>query len=152
MFVRTLMNGTSFDALAHEMDRLFDRLTSWQQDMAAPVFAPSQAYPALNVWEDESKIYVEAEVPGLSIDQVDISATAEELTIRGAHRFEIPEDGTALRRERPVGEFSRTISLPTPVNVDSVEATLRDGVLMISLPKAEPYQTRRIEVKALPAS
>ena len=106
-------------------------------------------FPALNVWADDDALYVEAEIPGLPLDALELSVMGDELTISG-DRHEVIEDGvTHHRRERGTGPFSRVVRLPVPVDAEKVEAKLEHGVLLVTLPKAEAVRPRKIEVKAV---
>ncbi len=104
-------------------------------------------FPALNIWEDEEKLYAEAELPGLSMNDVEVLVVGDELTIKGHRKAHEGQSQTYHRQERGTGEFSRTIVLPYPVNQDKVDATLRDGVLTLTMPKAEAARPRKITVK-----
>lgn len=108
----------------------------------------TRSFPALNVWDDGEAFLVEAEVPGLGLDDLDLTATGNELTLEGERQDVIEEGVTHHRRERGVGRFSRVIHLPAEVETDGVEANLRDGVLTIRLPKAASVRPRRIQVRA----
>lgn len=131
--------------LRNEVDRLFG-------DFFGPVGATAatsgRLFPALNVWEKDDTLFVEAEVPGLKTDDLDISVIGGQLVIKG-RRADFEEQGVAFhRRERGVGEFTRTIELPIDVNADDVQAKLNDGVLLLTLPKAEAAKPRKIQVKS----
>jgi HSP20 family protein len=129
--------------LRHEMDRL---LTGFVRSPEAPWAGLRRGQPAVNVWEDADTLKIELEVPGVRSDQVDISVVGGELALK-IQRPEVKQEGvTYHRRERPVGSFTRVLRLPTEVEPDRVEAELRDGVLTISLPKAERAKPRKIEV------
>ncbi len=106
------------------------------------------AYPALNVWEDDSDFYAEAELPGLKLEDLEIYVTGNQLTIKGERRPPQHDDGTWHRQERGYGKFSRMIELPGDVNVDHVSAEFKHGVLKITLPKSEAVKSRRIQVKS----
>lgn len=125
-----------------EMDRLFGRLGTEARRALAPV------YPLLNVWEDEAAFHVEAELPGLSREQLQITvAQGNQVTLEGERR---PEEGEGTgwhRRERGFGRFRRTLTLPAPIDPDKVEAKMDNGVLRLTLPKAEEARPRRITVK-----
>jgi HSP20 family protein len=133
-----------FNRLQQEMNRVFDEL-NW--DGGPPAF--SVAYPALNVWEDDSNVYVEAELPGMTQDQLHIYVTqGDQLTIKGERTAGEPRQGTWHRQERGFGKFQRVVTLPVPVDADKVEAKLENGVLLLTLPKAETARPRRIAVKS----
>lgn len=105
-------------------------------------------FPALNVWSDDDAIHVEAEVPGLRLEQLDVSVAGDQLTLSG-ERPEVHEQGvTRHRRERGVGRFSRSLTLPYEVEAGQVEARLADGVLSIDLPKAQAIRPRKIGIQA----
>ena len=105
--------------------------------------------PAVNVWEKDDALRVELEVPGLKSEQVEISVVGDELSIK-LDRPDVAEEGaTYHRRERPSGSFTRVLRLPLEVDADHVEAELTDGVLTITLPKAESAKPRKIQVTAV---
>lgn len=107
-----------------------------------------EAFPPLNVWEDDECFYVEAELPGLALDDLDISLSNENtLVLRGERKEPEAGRGQWLRRERAFGRFERTVTLPGPVNPDQVEAQFKQGVLTVRLPKAPELRPRKIEVK-----
>jgi HSP20 family protein len=105
------------------------------------------AYPGVNVWEDGDAAFIEAELPGMSMDDVDVDVIADEVTIRGERKIEDPSNGVYRRRERAAGCFSRTVGLPWEIDAGNVEANLRDGILTIRLPKSPAAKPRKIPVK-----
>lgn len=133
----------NFDRLQGEMDRL---LEGWGVDLTRGL-AP--AFPPVNVWEDGEAFYVEAELPGMTREQVTIAVTHKnQLTLTGERLDEEPEVGRWHRRERGFGRFQRILKLPLPVDAERVEARLENGLLQITLPKAEECKPRKILVKA----
>jgi HSP20 family protein len=114
-------------------------------DPASAWHAPP--FPALNVWTDEDALHVEAEVPGLGLQDLDVSVLGDELIISGERADVVDDTVTQHRRERGVGKFSRTLRLPVAVEAGRVEARLQGGLLSITLPKAEALRPRKIEVK-----
>lgn len=135
--------------LQGQMDRLFDTVAVpaanlWPQD-----WFERRTAPALNVWEDEQNLYAEAELPGLAMEDIDVVTTADELRIKGEHKADESKDVTVHRRERRVGAFSRVLRFPIEIDPEKVQATLKDGVLTVTLPKAETARVRKIEVKAI---
>ncbi len=130
--------------LQAEMGQLFDR---W--GMVAPRSRGRGVFPALNVWDDDQALYVEAELPGLNLDELEIFVTRDnQLSLKGNRRLPEVEQGTWYRQERGSGEFTRVLSLPYDVDAEAVTAELKLGVLRIVLPKREEIKPRRIEVKA----
>ncbi len=137
---------------AREMDRLFDSMMSSQPFGFVPTIRSQWTYPAINVWEDQGHLYAEAELPGLRMEDIEVLVTDDQLTLRGTRGVDVPGEARALRRERAIGAFERSVVLPAPIDTEHVEARLTNGVLTITLPKAAAGKPRRIEVKSLPAS
>ena len=106
-------------------------------------------FPALNVWGNADEVVVTAEVPGLEIEDIDISVVNNQLTIKGERKGDKPaEDAVCHRNEREFGKFVRTVRLPFAVESDKVSATYENGVLSITLPRQEATKPKRIEIKA----
>lgn len=103
----------------------------------------------VNVWADPESVTVTAELPGVSPKDVEVSVVGRRLTIRGERAPAAPGEGVRYhRRERGGGRFGRAVTLPFPVEGDRVAATLKDGVLTVTLPRAEADKPRRIEIAA----
>jgi HSP20 family protein len=137
--------------LRGEMERLMEDVFSdfFGREWTPDEFAfRGRGMPALNVWEDEQNLYAEAEVPGLTMDDLDLTVVGGELTIRGERKGFEQEGVVHHRREREVGTFSRVVRLPVEVDVDRVQANLEHGVLRITLPKSAGARPRKIEVKS----
>lgn len=130
--------------LRQELDNLFDGF--FGRDLGG-LFRGVRPYPALNVWEDDEKLYAEAEVPGMGMDNLEILIRGNELTVKGHRQPAEGNDFVYHRRERGTGEFSRHLTLPAEVDADRVEAALKDGVLTIVMPKSEKARARKITVK-----
>lgn len=138
MLVRTLRWNSP---VASEMDRLFGSVLS-----ALPGFASAPARaPAINGWEDAEAVYVEAEVPGIPMDQIEITVQGDELTLKGQRPA--PKTEGTLRQERWTGSFERHITLPVPIDAEKVEASLTNGVLTIKLPKAASARARKVQIR-----
>jgi HSP20 family protein len=129
--------------LQGEMNQLFDR---W--------FPPTReggvaGFPAVNLWEEDDQVFVEAELPGLDQKSLELSVTGgNQLTLKGERKLPAPEKGVWHRQERGQGTFSRTVTLPYLVDADKVEAKLDNGVLLVRLAKHESARPRKITVKA----
>jgi HSP20 family protein len=111
--------------------------------------APGAAvFPAINLTEDKDNVFVNAEVPGITASDLDIFVEGEALIIKGTRKTE-PEGGKVSyhRREIERGNFSRAVSLPTKVDATKVDAKTVDGILYITLPKAEDVKPKQIKVK-----
>ncbi len=134
-----------FDELRREMERV---VTGLGLDAAHSPFAPPAAFPALNIWDAGDAVCVEAELPGFNRDDLEVYAVANELTIKGRRVRPDDEQRVYHRQERAAGEFTRIVTLPVEVNAERVEATLKDGVLTLHLPKVQAHLPRKIAVKA----
>jgi HSP20 family protein len=105
-------------------------------------------FPLTNVTEDRDNYYIRAELPGVQSDELNIQVTSDGLSISGERK--IPEEENSVRyhrREREAGKFSRSINLPGDIDVNAVEAGLENGILTITIPKAEVAKPRQITVK-----
>jgi HSP20 family protein len=131
-------------AFQNEMNRLFDR---WGSDGHTPFGA--RTFPPMNVWEDGNEVFLEAELPGLDLKDLEIYVTGgNQLTLKGEHKTPQVQKGVWHRQERGFGTFTRTLTLPFPVDADKVEARFENGVLRLKLAKHESARPRKIEVKA----
>ncbi len=135
----------ALNELQREMNRLFD---GFSPRLTGGPWMPAAAFPALNVWEDGDALYAEAEIPGVSQDDLEVYAVGNELTIKGTRKPREGDDVAYHRRERGTGEFTRVITLPVDIAADKVQASLKDGVLTVTLPKAEAAKPKKITVKA----
>ena len=129
-----------------EMDRLFDRFfEGW------PFKLPAEGRewaPSVDVSETAKDIVVKAEIPGMDPKDIDVSVHGDVLTLRGERKKEQEDKGENFHRiERSYGAFSRSIRLPAEVDVGKVNATYKDGVLKINLPKTKGAAAKKIEVK-----
>jgi HSP20 family protein len=126
------------------MNQLFGR---YGLDGNSPALAYS--YPPVNVSEDGNAVHVEAELPGMQLDNLEIYVSeGDQLTIQGERQPCQPEKGVWHRQERGFGRFSRSFTLPVAVDADKVEARFEQGVLHVTLPKSATAKPRRITVKS----
>jgi len=108
-----------------------------------------QNYPPLNLHDAGDRYVLTAQVPGMTPADIDLSITGETLTLRGERkRAEGVKDDSYRRQERPMGRWARTITLPDRVDSAQVGASFSDGILTVSLPKAEDARPRHITVTA----
>jgi HSP20 family protein len=130
--------------LQSEMNRLFERWTEGDRLPGASV----TAFPPVNLWGDADSLYVEAEIPGLGISDLEIYVTGgNQLTMKGERKHTLPEKGAWHRQERSYGGFVRTLTLPCDVNRDHVDAHFENGILLVKLAKAESAKPRKIVVR-----
>ena len=136
----------AFDRLASlrdEMDRLFD--TSFGGSLWRSPASLRNWSPALDVYQDKDHFTVVAEIPGIKKEDIDITLHEGTLTISGERKAET-NGQQGFRRERFVGRFQRSVTLPTAIHPDGVKASYTDGVLKVVLPKAEEAKPKQIEV------
>jgi HSP20 family protein len=105
-------------------------------------------FPPVNVFVQEGDVVVRAEVPGVKPGDVQIDVERGRLTLSGERKPTATEEGSYHRRERRYGTFSRTIRLPDDVDLEKAQASYRNGVLTLRVPRAEAAKPRRIEVRA----
>ena len=134
--------------LAGEMDRLLGGLLPDLPQAGALAYSEGSEFPALNVWHDSENVYLEAESPGMKIEDLDIGIFGDEVTVRGERKSPHREGVAYQRRERGIGKFSRSVRLPVAIDADRADATLRDGVLTLTLPKSAAAKPRKIAVKS----
>lgn len=137
------------DDLRREIDQAFRGFGMGR--ILSPVFLPGLGtgdFPRLNLSEDENNFYVEALVPGLDPKDLDLNVMQGALTLSGERKENGNDNRTWHRRERGAGRFLRTIEIPMAVNAEKVDAEYRNGILTVTLPKAEEAKPKKIAVKA----
>jgi len=105
--------------------------------------------PAVDVSETDNEFVVRAELPGMSHEDIDINVQDNILTLKGEKKQEKNEEGENFHRlERSYGSFSRSFTLPTGVKPDDIKASFKDGILHVSMPKAEEAKPKKIAITA----
>jgi HSP20 family protein len=138
---------TDFVSLREAMDRLFEdsfiRPTTWSGLAAGQIAVP------VDLWETNDAYHLRADVPGIAPDQLDINVTADTLTFGGEVKgqSDVSNEGW-LRQERRIGKFQRAFTLPVQIDPDKVVANFANGVLELTLPKADQVKPRSIKVNA----
>jgi len=107
---------------------------------------PNSWAPAVDLYEDKDTLTVQAELPGLKKDDINISLEDGVLTISGERKNEPKAEGAEYRSERFVGRFQRTVSLPSEVDAEKIKASYTDGVLTVTLPKSEKAKPKQIPI------
>lgn len=133
-----------FKSIRRDMDRMFDWLTSsFDGSIEGQRFMPSAEMD-----ETDEEIHLKLEVPGLKADDLDISVSEDSVAIRGERKSESKtEKNGMVRSEFHYGQFERAIPLPAYIQSDKVEAQYQDGILNLTLPKAEEEKKRIVKVK-----
>lgn len=137
------------DLLRHRVDRLFDRAFS---DFLAPVsdeaMSTSRWMPAVDIRETNEALVLSAELPGLTKEDVQITLENNVLTISGERKWEKDVKEESFHRiERSYGSFARSFTVPGNLRHDQVQANFENGVLSVTLPKAEEAKPRKIAIK-----
>lgn len=135
---------------------IFDELESLQESMNDALGGDSRSperrlnrYPLMNVWSSPDGLVIDAELPGVTPDDVEISVMGDTLTLSGKiNAAPVKEGEQFYRRERPSGAFSRTLQLPFRAAPEGVKAACQDGILRISVPRSEEEKPRRIVIEA----
>ncbi len=134
--------------LRHTVDRLFDDARPWR------LFSPAESGDGLfpvDLYETADDVVVKASIPGAAPEDIDISVTGEILTLKGEVKADEEQKGeNYYRRERRSGTFVRQFSLPSEVDSSRAEAVFENGVLKLTLPKAEAMKPKTIKVQAKP--
>jgi HSP20 family protein len=102
----------------------------------------------MDAYITDDAIVIRADVPGLKPEEIEITLEGDALTIRGDIKREDADSRKYVLLERPTGRFERTLNVNTPIDHDQVEASFKDGVLTLILPKAEAVKPRQITVKS----
>jgi HSP20 family protein len=130
--------------LRDELDTLFE-LPFWS-NVGRQTQLSSGWTPALDLYQNNDNVIAVIELPGMRKEDIEISLHDGMLTIAGERRTETQDGEKAERSERYVGKFRRSITLPTRVDANKVSATYKDGILTVTLPKAEEAKPKQIQV------
>jgi HSP20 family protein len=132
---------TGLQTLQRELERVFD----------SPPFTLGLSgrgvFPPINAFSDKEGMVLHVEVPGVQPDKLGIEAHGRTLTISGSRESSAPADAGFHRRERDIGQFSRSMQLPDDVDLSRAQATYRHGILSIRVPLREESKPRQITVK-----
>jgi len=133
----------AFDDLRREMNRLF-----FDFESARPALEfEAGAWPRVSLDDTGEQLVLRAEVPGIAEKDLELQVQENTVTLRGERKEEVPEGHSVHRKERADFRFARSFQLPVAVAADKVEAQLKNGVLTVTLPKAEAAKPRKISVR-----
>ena len=131
--------------LRNEIDRLFEEPLS---ELARTSQLLSGWTPPLDLHEDKDSFVVKIELPGMKKEDIDVTMHDGSLSISGERKSEDKfKDADVFRSERFFGHFQRTVTLPAPVSAEKIKAQYKDGVLTVTLPKAEEAKPKQIDVQ-----
>jgi HSP20 family protein len=141
----------TLETLRRELDRVFDETGMRNEPFFRTAFLPGRAarrYPLINLYEDKDAVYLEALAPGVDSATLDLNVMGNTLSITGEKRRAGDVKPEAFHRsERATGKFVRHIQLPVEVDEDKVRADYKDGLLIVTLPKAEKAKPKQIAVQ-----
>jgi HSP20 family protein len=133
------------DRFRRDFDDLFDRFLGGR-----PSRQPPGSGPALESYVDGGKLVVRADLPGIDPKDVEITATGDQLTIRGKREQQLEEKGRDfIHREVAYGSFERVVKLPGGVNPDQIKASYSNGVLELTVPLPEQSLTRKVPIQSV---
>jgi len=133
---------SQFDRMQREMERL---LSPYRSSVSGS--STSGIYPPINLYDNGESFVVRAEIPGVDPNKLDLSVTGNTLTLRGERKQpEVEKGWNYHRQERDYGEFRRALTLPEMVDGTKVQASFKNGILEILLPRAEQAKQRKIQV------
>ena len=132
-----------FDNVRRDMLRLLDAVAGETSGVPG-----AGVFPPLNVTQDDDNFYVRAEIPGIKASELSISAVRNRVSLAGQREIQRENERVSYhRKERAEGSFNRTVTLPTNVDAERVDARYADGILTLTLPKAEETKPRQITVR-----
>ncbi|WP_243358379.1 Hsp20/alpha crystallin family protein [Fundidesulfovibrio terrae] len=121
------------------LDRIFEAF--WSPNMA--ISQRPYSYPPVNISEDEERIVVRCEIPGMDISELDLTLTESSLVVKGERQA---AKGKYYRQERPTGAFQRVVNIHAPIDRDKVTAKMKDGLLEVVIPKSEASKPKKISI------
>lgn len=143
---------TSFDEMERWFEEMFKRpfYSPWMPRIRFPEFRELREFsPSVDIFEDGNDVVVKAEIPGMTKDEIEVNITDDVVTISGEKKSEEKiERKDYFRLERSHGSFSRSLTLPAEIQIDSAKAAFKDGVLEVRIPKTEAAKQKgkKIEI------
>ncbi len=139
----SLIPGRSYTPSRDLFDRFFD---DW--DVPSLFSSESELVPAFDISENDKEFLVTAELPGIDSKDVELTISDGILSVKGEKKHEKEDKGEDYHRvERRFGSFHRSFRIPGKVESDKIDASYKDGILKILLPKTEETETRKIDIK-----
>lgn len=132
---------------------LWADLDKWAEELSGGLLKTSSVnyysqYPSVNLYQNDEEIVVTALIPGYDSNSLEMSVVDNRFTLKGNPAKESKDGYTLVREEIASSEFMRSFDLPFKINSERVEATLKNGVLLVKLPKAEEEKAKKITVKS----
>jgi HSP20 family protein len=142
MYTRLLAPVTFPSQVHAHMNRLFRGAFDADE-------TPVARTPGLNIWEQDNNVVIEAELPGLTLGEVEVTSLNRDVTITGTRKTPEIKDASWVVRERGTGAFTRSVRLPYDVDSTKAQATLKDGVLTLTLPRIQPVGPHKVNIIAV---
>jgi HSP20 family protein len=140
-------NAPLFDELREQMNNLFkDMERGWLPVTSKREPLQSRIWPQMNLFDLGQTLQLQVLLPGMKQEDIQLEANSETLTLRGERKYQAPEGYRVHRQERPQAQFSRTIALPVRIDLEKINAQLQDGILTITMEKAQEVLPRKITV------
>lgn len=130
------------------MDELRRRMEDVFGETSRPTTRMTGSWPRANLYDAGNSLVAVVSLPGLNEEDIQIEAHQDALTISGTRKVEVPEGYRVHRQERRPGRFSRSFGLPCAVDLEKTKATLKDGLLTVTMEKHAAAQPRQIAIKA----
>ncbi|MDD5322035.1 MAG: Hsp20/alpha crystallin family protein [Methylococcales bacterium] len=139
----SLLSFDEFDSFFDDfLSRRWPRLMDWNFPAGL-----ERGFPKVDIIDHDNEIEVQAALPGVKKEDLDVSISNQTITIRTSTKEEKKEEGKYFRREITRGEFQRTLSLPDNVDDANAKASFKDGILKVTIPKTEKSKRKTIEIK-----
>jgi HSP20 family protein len=147
MFARVSDIDRMFDAMGLLRGRLDNVFSDFDRSVgSAPYWSVTQSYPRTTLSDKGDVFVLAAEIPGVAKDDLNVKIQGNYLEISGERKITIPEGYKVHRSERGSAKFSRSLTLPADVDSGKVSASLKDGILVLTLPKSEAAKPRQISI------
>jgi len=150
LVARVWPSRPTFDRPLNDLDQVRREMLRLLDTVAGDTFADRGAgvFPPVNISQDADNFYLRAEVPGIKPDELVVSAVRNRVSLAGKREIQREHERVSYhRKERAEGTFNRTVTLPTEVDAQRIDATYADGILTLTLPKAEETKSRQITVR-----
>jgi HSP20 family protein len=142
-----LLDFLEFSRMRNQMDNAWRTLRGGV-DRLRDSYSPG-VFPLINVTEDDNAITLTAELPGVKVEELELSIKSDTLTLKGEKKIaERPQEANFFRKERVEGKFSRSFSLPVRIDPEKSTASLKNGILTVVLPKSAESRAHQVSVKA----
>jgi HSP20 family protein len=147
MFARVRDIDRMFDAMGLLRGQFGSMLSDYEaRGGYGPSWSSVSNYPRTNLYDDGEQFHLIAEVPGLTPEALDVKIQGNYVEITGELKVDPPKGYRAHRSERSSASFTRSLTLPSDVDADKVSASLKDGILLLKLPKSEAAKPRQISI------